>query len=84
MNKIPTLGQMIGSIVAILLALLSGWIILKTEVAESKVRINSMEARQERYEQEVREQRAKQDVYQERVLNSLNEIKIDLNNKRNR
>lgn len=84
MNKQITIGQLLGSAVSLLMAIVSGWIVLRTEVAELKStartydkRIENVEIKQRAYDQEQRE-------YRDEVLKVLYEIKIELERKENR
>ena len=84
MKNQVTLGQVIGSVVSIVIAILAAWITLKTQVttleetAKSNIRrIESLERREDLMED-------KREKDMEEIRNSLYEIKIAIEKKKDK
>jgi len=91
MNKQITLGQMLGSVLTLVMAIVGGWIVLKTEVAQLHTNQNSNTQRIEVVERklvledaEKKSERKEQEQYREETLKLLYEIKIEMERKKNR
>lgn len=91
MNKQITLGQMLSSIVALVVAIVGGWILLKTEVATLQSNQVQTERRVEQVESKIKSEdieraidRKESQQQREEMLRLLYDIKIELEKKKNR
>lgn len=84
MGKQITLGQLLASVVSLIIAGLTAWGTLRADVSEWKQNQINNERRIEFLEREMKEQKTIRDADMKEIRDALYEIKISINNKKDR
>ena len=84
MGKQITLGQLLASVVSLIIAGLTAWGTLRADVSEWKQNQINNERRIELLEREMKEQKTVRDADMKEIRDALYEIKISINNKKDR
>lgn len=84
MGKQITIGQLLASVVSLIIAGLTAWGTLKADVSEWKSKQVDYIRRIEMLEREMHDQKEIRDADMKEIRNALYEIKISINNKKDR
>lgn len=84
MGKQITLGQLMASVISLIIAGLTAWGTLRADVSEWKQNQINNERRIDLLEREMKEQKTVRDADMKEIREALYEIKISINNKKDR